>query len=202
MDNLENPISSFDNIDLFTIDNSLNPDIFSDKNKISASFKNPILSEEEFTEASLNLNNQNSPQPQAALSSNSNSNININSNLTENGIFTVDSTGEFTIDFLFDAGGYESELGIFNLTGMESLNPGSDEFIQEAARRALSNSANGYIAINDDSEAARFTGELGEKDRNKGNYAGIKTFTMNPGDNFALMLVPQGKVEEVLDNPS
>ncbi|MGB3640230.1 MAG: DUF4114 domain-containing protein, partial [Rivularia sp. (in: cyanobacteria)] len=205
MNNSENPISTFENIDILPVDSSLNSDILSDNNKLSASFKNPILSEEEFTEASLNLNNQNSAQPQAALSSNSNSNtninININPNLTENGIFTVDSTGTLTIDFLFDAGGYQSELGIFNLTGMENLNPDSDEFIQEAARRVLSNSANGYIAINDDSEAAKFTGELGEKDRNQGDYAGIKTFTMNPGDNFALMLVPQGKVEEVLDNP-
>ncbi|MGB3654234.1 MAG: DUF4114 domain-containing protein [Rivularia sp. (in: cyanobacteria)] len=182
MDNLENPINSFDNIDLFTIDNSLNPDILPIDDNPSGSFQDPILTE----------SFQTTPLPQAALSSNSS---------LENGVFTVDSTGEFTIDFLFDAGGYQSELGIFNLTGMESLNPGSDEYIQEAARRVLSNSTNGYIVVNDDSEGARFTGELGETNRNEGDYEGVKTFSMNPGDNFALMLVPQGKVAEVLDNP-
>ncbi len=196
MNNSENFIPNFDNTDLLPVDNSLNTDILSADNNLSTSFQNPILSEEDFMEASLNLN---SPLPQAALSSNST--FSSNSDL-ENGIFTVDSTGEFTIDFLFDAGGYQSELGIFNLTGMENLNPDSDEFIQEAARRALSNSSNGYIAINDDSEGARFTGELGETDRNEGDYEGVKTFSMNPGDNFALILVPQGKVAEVLDNPA
>lgn len=191
MNNSENPIANFDNTDLLPVDNSLETDILSADNNLSTSFQNPILSEEDFMEASLNFN---TPQPQAALSSNL-----FDSNL-ENGIFTVDSTGEFTIDFLFDAGGYQSELGIFNLTGMENLNPGSDEFIQEAARRALSNSADGYIAIDDDSDGARFTGNLGEEDRNQGDYAGIQTFSMNPGDNFALILAPQGKIEDVLDN--
>ncbi len=183
MDKLENPITSFDNIDLLTVDNSLNPDIIPTDDNLSGSFQDPILTE----------SSQITPLPQTALNSNSS---------LENGIFTVDSTGEFTIDFLFDAGGYQSELGIFNLTGMESLNPDSDEFIQEATRRVLSNSTNGYIVVNDDSEGARFTGELGERDRNEGDYEGAKTFSMNPGDNFALMLVPQGKVAEALDNPA
>ncbi|MGB3760006.1 MAG: DUF4114 domain-containing protein, partial [Rivularia sp. (in: cyanobacteria)] len=196
MNNSENSIPNFDNTDLLPVDNSLNTDILSVDNNLPASFQDPMLSEEDFMEASLILNDQNSVLPQAAFSSDL-----LNSDL-ENGIFTVDSTGEFTIDFLFDAGGYQSELGIFNLTGMESLNPDSDEFIQEAARRALSNSANGYVAINDDFEGARFTGELGETDRNEGDYEGVKTFSMNPGDNFALILVPQGNLQEVLDNPA
>ncbi|MEL6461209.1 MAG: DUF4114 domain-containing protein [Cyanobacteria bacterium J06621_15] len=177
MNNSENPINNFENIDPLAVEDPLNTDILSADNNISGIFKDPILLEEEFTETAFSLN------------------LNL-----ENGIFTVDSTGEFTIDFLFDAGGYQSELGIFNLTGMEDLNPGSDEFIQEAARRALSNSTNGYIAINDDSDGARFTGDLGERDRNQGDYSGVRTFNMNPGDNFALILAPQGKLEDVLDN--
>lgn len=194
MNSSENFIHNFDNIDLLPVDNSLNTDILSVDNNVPASFQDPILSEEDFMEASLILNDQNSILPQTALNSDL-----LDSDL-ENGIFTVDSTGEFTIDFLFDAGSYQSELGIFNLTGMESLNPDSDEFIQEAARRALSNSTDGYIAINDDSEGARFTGELGERDRNQGDYQGIQTFSMNPEDNFALILTPQGNLQEVLDN--
>ncbi len=120
MDNLENSTTNFENIDLLPVDNSLNTDILSVDNNLPASFQDPILSEEDLMEASLILNDQNSALPQAALSSN----LNLSTNITENGVFTVDSTGEFTIDFLFDAGGYESELGIFSLTGMESLEPG------------------------------------------------------------------------------
>ncbi len=190
-------MNNSENLIPLPVDNSSNIDILSDNNHLSGSFQDPILSD-------VNLN---SPQPQSTLNSNFNFNFNFNLNLNansdlENGIFTVDSTGILTIDFLFDAGGYQSELGIFNLTGMENLNPGDDEFIQEAARRALSNSTNGYIAVNDDSEGAKFTGELGEEDRNRGDYAGIKSFSMNPGDNFALMLVPEGKLEDVLNNPA
>ncbi len=66
----------------------------------------------------------------------------------------------------------------------------------------MSNSANGYIVVNDDSEGAKFTGELAEKDRNKGDYEGIQSFSMNPGDNFALMLIPQGNFQKVLENPA
>ncbi|AFY55680.1 Calx-beta domain-containing protein,putative calcium-binding protein [Rivularia sp. PCC 7116] len=172
MDNLENPIINSESLDISSVDSSLNPDLPVENN--SGSFQNPISTDDDITLI---------PQ-------------------LDNGVFNVDTTGEFTIDLLFDAGGYESELGIFNLTGMEGLNPGSDEYIQEAARRVLSNSTNGYIVVNDDSEGAKFTGELGEKDRNEGDYSGIQTFKMNPGDNFALMLVPQGDFRDVLENPS
>ncbi|MBV6624425.1 MAG: DUF4114 domain-containing protein [Rivularia sp. (in: Bacteria)] len=182
MDSFENQIisSNSENTNFLIVDSSLNADILPVDNN-AGSFQNPISTED----AELTL------LPQAVLSSN-----------LDNGVFTVDTTGKFTIDFLFDAGGYESELGIFNLTGMEGLNPGSDEYIQEAARRVLSNSASGYIVVNDDAEGAKFTGELGEKDRNEGDYSGIQTFKMNAGDNFALMLIPQGDFEEVLENPA
>ncbi|MDJ0674655.1 MAG: FG-GAP-like repeat-containing protein [Calothrix sp. MO_167.B42] len=121
--------------------------------------------------------------------------------LEETGIFTVDNTGQFTIDFLFDAGSYKSELAVVNLTGMENLTPGSPEFIQEAARRALSNSTLGYIILADQTEGAKFGGELAESNKNQGNYLNVKTFTMNPGDRFIFMMVPNGTMEEVLDNP-
>ena len=131
--------------------------------------------------------------PQAALSE--------TFQAVETGVFTVNATGEFTIDFLFDAGSYKSEFAVFSLAGMGGLTPGSSEYIQEAASRALSNSESGYIIIADDSEGAKITGELGESDKNTGNYSGIKTFSMNPGDDFAFMLVPQGKIQDVFDNP-
>ncbi|MGB3401679.1 MAG: S8 family serine peptidase [Microcoleaceae cyanobacterium] len=124
--------------------------------------------------------------------------INFNS-----GTFTVGETGEVQFDYLFDGGKYsQGELAIFSLEGMEELDPNSEEFIQEATRRALSDSELGYVVISDASEGAKFSGELGEEDFNQGEYLGVKTFNMNPGDEFAVMLIPNGKVEDVLDNPN
>ena len=127
--------------------------------------------------------------------------ISVEYSLQETGIFTVDNTGQFTIDFLFDAGSYKSELAVVSLTGMENLTPGSPEFIESAARRALSNSTLGYIILADQTEGAKFGGELAESNKNQGNYLNIKTFTMNPGDRFIFMMVPNGTMEEVLENP-
>ncbi len=120
----------------------------------------------------------------------------------ESGVFTVGETGEVSIDFLFDGGGYQGELAIFSLEGMESLEPGSEAFIQEAASRALSDSELGHVVISDRTEGARFSGELGESDRNSGDYLGVKTFQMNSGDEFGFMLVPKGEVEDVFENPA
>ena len=123
----------------------------------------------------------------------------------ESGMFIVGDTGEVTIDYLFDGGGYKGELAIFSLDGMDL--PGTDDFVQEdfmreAASRALSNSDQGHIAISDRAEGARFSGELGETDKNSGDYLGAKTFKMRPGDEIGFMLVPNGRVQEVLDNPA
>ncbi|MEM7579170.1 MAG: Ig-like domain-containing protein [Mastigocoleus sp.] len=122
--------------------------------------------------------------------------------LQETGVFTVNATGEFSIDFLFDAGVLNSEFAIFNLEGMEGLTPGSTEYIREAAGRALSNSEMGYVVIRDGAEGAKLFGELGESDRNSGDYAGAKNLRMNPGDRFAVMMVPDGTIQEVFDNPA
>ncbi|NEP13752.1 MAG: S8 family serine peptidase [Symploca sp. SIO2C1] len=120
----------------------------------------------------------------------------------ESGYFTVGETGEVGIDFLFDGGGYQGELAIFSLEGMEAFEPGSEAFIQEAASRALSDSELGHIVISDQDEGARFSGDLGERDRNSGEYLGVKTFQMNSGDRFGFMLVPKGSVEDVWDDPN
>ncbi|MEM7555851.1 MAG: Ig-like domain-containing protein [Cyanobacteria bacterium P01_A01_bin.84] len=130
-----------------------------------------------------------------------NATIPVEYSLQQTGVFTVNATGEFNIDFLFDAGVFNSEVAIFSLTGMEGLTPGSIEYIREAASRALSNSEMGYITIRDSSEGAKLFGELGESDRNSGDYSGVKNLRMKPGDKFALMLVPQGTIQEVFDNP-
>lgn len=118
------------------------------------------------------------------------------------GVFVVGATGKVSIDFLADAGSYRGEMAIFSLEGMEALTPGSVDFIKEASRRALSNSPLGYVAIIDPSEGARFSGELGESNKNDGAYPGPKGLSFNAGDRLALMLVPQGSVNEVFLNPN
>lgn len=124
----------------------------------------------------------------------------------ESGIFTVRETGEFSFTWLFDGGGYQNgQLAWFSLQGMEFLEPGSRLFIQEAARRASSNSEEGGIIFDDKSEGSQFSGVLGtadSKNLNTGEYQGAKTFKMLPGETFALMLVPNGKVQDVYKNPS
>ncbi len=116
----------------------------------------------------------------------------------DSGVFTVGDTGEVTVDFLFDGGGYEGELAIFSLEG---LNPESEDFSFEAANRALSDSELGHVVISDATEGAKFSGELGEADRNSGIYQQGDPVKMKPGDRFGFMLIPNGTVEEFLDNP-
>ncbi|NJK69779.1 MAG: DUF4114 domain-containing protein [Richelia sp. CSU_2_1] len=118
------------------------------------------------------------------------------------GIFTVDSTGKISIEYLSDGGSYQGELAIFSLEGLEKLVPDSPELRLEAASRALSNSPLGYIAISDITEAAKYSNLSGEENPNAGEYKGIKTFTMKPGDKIGIMLVPNGTVREVYENPN
>jgi hypothetical protein len=121
---------------------------------------------------------------------------------TAPGVFVVGAAGQVTIDFLADAGAYRSEMAIFSLSGMEGLSPGSDAYIKEAARRALTNSSLGSVVLRDSIEGARFTGELGEINQNEGSHAAPKSFQFNVGDQLAFMLVPRGTVQDVYTNPS
>ncbi|HLO50062.1 MAG TPA: S8 family serine peptidase, partial [Kamptonema sp.] len=118
------------------------------------------------------------------------------------GKFKVDTTGKVGIDFLFDGGLYQGQLAIFSLKGMAIFIPGSEAFIKEATARALSKSVQGHVVISDLSEGARFSGKLGEENFNSGEYLGVKTFDMTPGDEFGVMIVPNGTVQEVFDNPA
>ena len=111
------------------------------------------------------------------------------------GTFVVGSSGQVEINFLFDGGGYEGQLAVFSLEGMAGLS--QSEFVQEAARRVLSNSADGQIVISDAAEGAQFSGELGEADINSGEAASTKTLSLVAGSRFAVMLVPNGTVAQV-----
>ncbi|MDB9315100.1 S8 family serine peptidase [Spirulina sp. CS-785/01] len=120
----------------------------------------------------------------------------------DSGYFTVGESGDVGIDFLFDGGKYKGEVAIFSLEGMDEFDPGSEEFIHEAAFRASSDSEFGHVVISDKTEGAKFAGSLGESQNwNSGDYQGVKTVSMRPGDTFGVMFVPNGTVQEVLDNP-
>jgi len=111
------------------------------------------------------------------------------------GVFTVGESGDVSIDYLFDGGKYDrGELAIFSLEGMES-EPGTREFIQEAARRALSNSEQGYVVISDATDGARFSNTAGTN-FNSGEYREPPTLRMRAGDRFGFMLVPNQSIEE------
>ena len=118
------------------------------------------------------------------------------------GIFTVEATGKVSIDYLLDGGRYRGQLAMISLKGMEKFVPGSEEFIKEAASRALSNSEKGHIVINDLTEGSRFFGLPSEDDPNEGAYLGVKTFAMTAGDEIGIMLIPNGTVKSVYDNPN
>ena len=133
----------------------------------------------------------------------------ISSNATTNygtyrsGVFTVGQSGNVTVDYLYDGGGYQSEIAIFSLQGMGSYTPGSAAFIQEATRRALSDSVLGHIVISSHTEGARTSSALPwEVNYNSGTYLGVKSFAMNAGDKFAVMLIPAGTVWELYNNPT
>ena len=119
------------------------------------------------------------------------------------GVFEVGETGEMTFDFLYDGGWFQGELAVFSLQGMGGFQAGSQAFIKEAANRALSNSELGYVLVQDRIEGARFSDTVAwEKNFNAGEYQGIKTFNMNPGDEFAVMLIQHTTVKDIANNPS
>ena len=117
------------------------------------------------------------------------------------GIFTVGNSGQTTIDFLLDSGVYQSQLGIFSLAGMDDLARDSVEFRAEAARRALTNSSQGYVVVSDNTQGARLSGDVETLDHNSGDYNGTPTFSLDNTAQYALILVPNGTLQDVVDNP-
>lgn len=120
----------------------------------------------------------------------------------DEGIFTVGDTGAITIDFLLDSGEYQGQLGIFSLSGMDNLARDAAEFRQEAATRAISNSSLGYLAVADDTQGARLNGELEAFNYNSGDYNGNPSLVLDTTAEYALILVPNGTLQDVVDNPA
>jgi hypothetical protein len=127
-----------------------------------------------------------------------------NRSIFNEGVFEVGETGKLTIDYLYDGGGYgNGELAVFNLAGLETYTPGSQAFIKEAARRALSNSNSGYVLIKDQSEGAKFSYKVPwENNFGAGAYSGVKSFQFNPGDRFGILLTQNTSVQSIFNTPS
>ncbi|WP_072620283.1 S8 family serine peptidase [Spirulina major] len=116
------------------------------------------------------------------------------------GVFTVGDSGDITIDFLYDGGFYSNgEVGIFSLEGMDEFEIGSQDFIKEAANRALSGSELGHVVISDATEGARFSGHMGEGNFNSGDYQEGSAVKMRAGDQFGIMLAANHSMEEVAE---
>lgn len=121
---------------------------------------------------------------------------------TTPGLFTVGASGQVTVEFLFDSGAYRGEVGLFSMAGLETLTPGSPEFIAAAVQRALSNSTQGYVVMSETAEGASLSGQLGERSYNAGTPLGPKPFTFQANDTLALLLVPNGSLQSVASNPA
>ncbi len=122
-----------------------------------------------------------------------------NSRVFNEGVFQVGETGQIILDFLYDGGLYQGEVGIFSLEGFEPDDLGSETFIEEAINRAQSNSPQGYLVLNDVADAARSSSSFNwETNFNTGTYRGRQTFQMNPGELFGLVLVPNGTLNQGL----
>ncbi|MFB8795128.1 MAG: DUF4114 domain-containing protein [Microcoleus sp.] len=147
----------------------------------------------------------NSTQRTGDFQTNTNSPTNLSITAAANspnpGTFLVDDQGKVKFDYQFDGGYFTGEVGIFSLSGMEAFTPGTPEFIAEAARRVLTNSTLGNVVIRDSTEGAKFTGAMPfDGDWGSGEYQGIKTFSMLPGDTFAVMLVPNATIQSSLQS--
>ncbi|WP_246259884.1 DUF4114 domain-containing protein [Oxynema aestuarii] len=212
---VDNPVASDDNEAGTTEDNS---DSSNENEGSEAELTDPLEensgeegsdSSDEETEAELSDPTENRSGEDAATeeTGNNNSDPVVDGDTGESpinfdvGTFTVGESGEVGIDYLFDGGRYQGQVAIVSLSGMEEYEPGSVEFIQEAARRALSESELGHIAIDDLSQGAKFEGSLGERQWNRGDYQGVKTFAMRPGDKFFVMMVPNGAIDRVANDP-
>jgi len=119
----------------------------------------------------------------------------------DSGVFRVDASGQVGVDYLYDGGWYQGEMAIFSLKGMEGLQFDSNEFVQEATRRALSGSTQGHIVIKDRTEGAKYTAKFAWEDGfNGGAYQGVKTYAMNAGEDFAVMLIQNSTVQELAND--
>ncbi len=122
----------------------------------------------------------------------------------DSGFFVPDEES-MTVDIL-TGGNTQLEIAVVNLEGMEQFDPGSEAYIKEAARRALSNSALGWVLVSGSGSQTELSGVFSWESEITGNFDGAlsryaATFTAQPGDKFALMAVRNNTIQDVFDNP-
>ena len=118
----------------------------------------------------------------------------------KSGFFKVGEAGKVSFEFLYYSGGYKVELAIFSLNRMEEYEVGSHKFILEAVSRASSNSRLGHIVIEDRSQHHSLSNHSGNLTTiSSEDCSPTNTFIMNPGDTFAMMLIPHGTLEQVFN---
>jgi hypothetical protein len=190
---VQTPLNLFNGFIVNQPSNTLVADI-SLINPTSSSTSNPI-------------NNSNRQPGNNSDSTNPGSNSNINDSNNQfnssftSGLFTVGATGQVSIDYLFDGGAYQGELGVFSLNGLEQYEFGSQAFIQEVVQRVVSNSLQGHVVISDSTEGAQFSANLGwEPNFNSEDYKGIKAFSMLPNDKFGIVLIPNSTFRQSLNS--
>ncbi|MEL7406314.1 MAG: cellulase family glycosylhydrolase [Cyanobacteria bacterium J06558_2] len=122
------------------------------------------------------------------------------------GVFQVDDTGQVQFEFLFNGEWSAGELAIFSLEGMAEYTLGTQEYIQQAAIRASSNSTQGYILASEQQHhAAKFSSVLPwEYDHNfeAGEYQGINLFELTPEGYYGLFFIPNGTAAALANDPS
>ncbi len=107
------------------------------------------------------------------------------------GTLVVGPDGTVKVNLLDDQDPTAGEVALFSMKGMWHLEPGSPAFVEEAARRALSESTQGRVITSDDFQTDANTSNLDQ------TYYGWQSVEMTPGDTLAAMYVPEGTVWDV-----
>jgi hypothetical protein len=99
----------------------------------------------------------------------------------QGGFWGVGETGVVTSSYVYDGAGYNGQLGLFSLAGMDSdtydltTAAGLEAFLREAVRRVLAGGSEGQVMV----------------DTNKGTGREVVAH-FNPGDAVAAILIPNG----------
>ncbi|WP_217650480.1 S8 family serine peptidase [Spirulina major] len=100
------------------------------------------------------------------------------------------------MDYLYDGGAFQFEMGLFSLEGMDIRQSHTAEFQAEATRRVLSESDLGQTVISDRTQGAKYSGQLRD-DFNAGEYIGPKTLELTPGQQFGILLTPRYTIADL-----
>ena len=125
--------------------------------------------------------------PQTGVSDNG---LAVMSNLGLNtGSWTVGPSGQVTFDYGYREAGYASRLALFSLDGMDiydlNTDAGRKAFMLEAMRRILAGGTQGQVVIDASKTSAG---------------SSSNTFTFNPGDQVAALLIPNTDLQSAMNS--